>query len=63
MDELIPRAAVPHLLLRLPVLLQLPVLQSSNTGHQGTLLRGGRQLKGFRTVTGGSRGKNKRVVI
>lgn len=59
MDELIPRAAVPHLLLRLPVLLQLPVLQSSNTGHQGTLLRGGRQLKGFRTVTGAPGAKTK----
>lgn len=51
MDELMRRVAVPHLLLLL-LLLQLPLLQPSNTGHQVTFSRGRQQFKGFSTITG-----------
>lgn len=47
MDELMRRVAVPHLLL----LLQLPLLQPSNTGHRATFPRGRQQFKGFSTNT------------
>ncbi len=51
MDELMRRVAVPHLLLLLLLLLQLPLLQPSNAGHRATFPRGRQQFKGFSTNT------------